>query len=85
MKDTALHCACCNDRVEIIRELLLDARVNTLIREYVHDETAEDIAIHNGNLKITNMLKRTGCTSLLRIPNALLCRDIIRMIIEEYT
>ena len=83
LKGTALHCACYNDRVEIVRELLLDARVNPLIRDEERN-TARDIAIYNENPKIANMLKRTGYTSLLRIPNALLCRDISQMIIEEY-
>jgi len=82
---TGLHWVCCYyNGIEIMRELLLDARVNPSIHNY-SCKTARDYAIQKGHHEIANMLKRTGHTSLLRIPNALLYRDISRMIIEEYT
>ena len=80
---TGLHDACSNNNIEIVRKLLLDARVDTSIRNEYGD-TVRDIAIWEGYLGIANMLKRIGHTSLLRIPNASLCKDITRMIIEEY-
>jgi len=81
---TVLHEACYNNYIEYVKELLLDARVDVLIRTD-QGETAQDIAIREGRSGIANMIKKTGHTSLLRIPNASLCRDITRMIIEEYT
>jgi len=79
---TGLHSACWNGHIEIVRELLLDARINILIlnnAEYM----AEYIARWR-HYEIANVLKRIRYTSIIRIPNALLIHDIIRMIIEEY-
>jgi len=81
---TGLHDASDYNKIEIVRELLLDARVDISICSKLYD-TALNIAIKEGHHKIANMLKNTGYTFLLRIPNASLCRDIVRMIIEEYT
>ena len=78
-----LHHACCWGYEACVKELLLDARVNQLIRDY-RGRTARNITLERRHIGIANMIKRTGYTSLLRIPNASLCRDIIRMIIEEY-
>ena len=80
---TGLHYACRSIRIKNVKELLLDARVNPLIRTY-HRNTARDIAIKQGYIGIANMLKMVQYTPLLRIPNRTLLHDIIRMIIEEY-
>jgi len=80
---TALFPACLNNQIKNVRELLLDARVNTLICDD-QGKTARDIALEWKCPGIANMIERTGYTFLLRIPNASLCRDIARMIIEEY-
>jgi len=80
---TGLYYACSYDNIEIVRELLLDARVNPSIRNN-RGRTAQDIAIERSHLRIANMIKRTGYTSLLRISNNALLHDITRMIIEEY-
>jgi len=80
---TVLHRECYNNHIEIIKILLLDSRINIIIRNNER-KTAQDYAILKGHLGIANMLKRTGRTSLLRIPNKMLCWDITRMIIEEY-
>jgi len=81
---TGLHLACYWGSEECIKELLLDARVDTLIRTNIREDTAQDIAIREDRHNIVKMLKGAGYTSLLRIPNKALCRDIVRMIIEEY-
>ena len=80
---TGLHDVCWCNHIKIVKNLLLDARVNVMIRDE-DGNTARDCAIRETHLEIANMLNRTECTSLLRIPNASLCRDISRMIIEEY-
>jgi len=80
---TGLHNACFNNNIEIVRELLLDARVDIWIRDK-DGLSARDIAMQNRCRGIANMLKRIGRMSLLRILNKALCRDISRMIIEEY-
>jgi len=80
---TGLHNVSSNNKIKIVRELLLDARINTSLRDKWRN-IAEDHARWRGYYGIANMLKRTGCTFLLRIPNASLCRDIVRMIICEY-
>jgi len=81
---TVLHYACNMKSKERVKELLLDARVDTLIRNNDND-TAKDIAIKWGNChNIVNILKRIGHTFLLRIPNNVLYMDIVRMIIERY-
>jgi len=81
--DTILHEICYSNRIGMARELLLDARINTSVCD-IYGYTAMKNAIRRRHHGIVNMLKRTGRTSLLRIPNASLCRDITRMIIEEY-
>ena len=78
-----LHRACYNNRIGFVRDLLLDARINIIIRTN-RGETARDIA-REYCTDIANMLKMVQYTPLLRIPNDALCRDIVRMIIEEYT
>jgi len=80
---TGLHCACRHYHIEIVKELLLDARINTLFRDR-WERSARDLAIKEGCLEIANMLKIVQYTPLLRIPNEILIHDIIRMIIEEY-
>ena len=82
---TLLHVVCCHIRPSIIvvRELLLDARVDIMIRDE-DGLSAQDTAIRLGYHGITNMLKMVQYTPLLRIPNNMLLHDIIRMIIEEY-
>ena len=80
---TGLHSLCYWERETCVRELLLDARINVLIRDDWR-KTARDIALERKHIGIANMIKKTGYTPLLRIPNASLCRDIVRMIIEEY-
>jgi len=80
---TGLHIACLEGYKAHVKELLLDARIDLSIRDK-DGRTARDCAIRETHPEIANMLKRTECTSLLRIPNASLCRDITRMIIEEY-
>jgi len=82
--DTGMHIACCCNHIEIVKELLLDARVNPLIRDII-GRTDQYLVTQKGYIKIANMFKRIGHTSLLRIPNEALCRDIVRMITEEYT
>jgi len=82
-EQTVLHLACYNNQIEIAGEVLLDARVDILIRDY-WKETALDIAKRCKYHEIANILKKVLRTPLLRIPNRVLCRDIIRMIIEEY-
>ena len=81
---TGLHWASCyNNYIEYVKEFLLDARVDVWIRDE-NGLSARDVAIQDGCRGIANILGRIGRTSLLRIPNALLCRDIVRKIIEEY-
>ena len=80
---TGLHNACDNNKKEWVLELLLDARVDIMIRNY-DDLSARDIAICWEYHDIANMIKRIGHTSLLRIPNEALCKDIARIKIEEY-
>jgi len=70
---TGLHWVCYWERETCIREYLLDARINTSI----HDKFG-----YPGIAKIIGIL---GYTTLLRIPNKALCKDIVRLIIEEYT
>jgi len=81
---TGLHRVCYWGRKACVREYLIDARVDILIRSK-WEKIARDYAIKQGYIGIANMLKKVLCTSLLRIPNDALCRDVVRMIIEEYT
>jgi len=82
-KETELHWACWLKREACIRELLLDARVNVLIRDN-KGYTARDYALERGYPDIAQIIRISGRTSLLRIPNRALLHDIVRMIIEEY-
>jgi len=52
---TGLHYACARNNIENVKELLLDARVNTLIRDN-WGNTALDIAIRGGHHEIAKML-----------------------------
>ena len=70
--------------VEMAKELLLDARINTSLRDK-RERTAEDYARWTGHSGIAKILRNSRHTTLLRIPNELLVHDIVRMIIEEYT
>ena len=81
---TVLHHMCYDGIIEIVQEFLLDVRVDVSIFNKFYN-TALYIAIKEGRHGIANMLKKIRYTSLLRIPNRLLCRDIVRTIIEEYT
>jgi len=76
---TGLHFACWDGHIKCVKELLLDVRINTSIRNG-EGNTARDIAIRRRHLGIANILRKTGYTSLLRI----FCYDIARMIIENY-
>jgi len=81
---TELHRVCFWGRKALVKEYLLDARVNTSIRDD-DGNTARDEAITCGHSDVAKIVGNSGCTSLLRIPNNLLLYDIVRMIIEEYT
>ena len=83
LSQTELHCACCNNRIKIVKELLLDARINIMLGS-LWGVKARYIAKDEGHVRIVNILKRIEYTFLIRIPNGVLCRDIVRMIIEEY-
>jgi len=81
--ETALHNGCGWGHEACVKELILDARVNTSIRD-IYGRTARDLALRYGSFGIAKIIRNSEHTSLLRIPNNLLCRDIVRMIIEEY-
>jgi len=81
---TGLFEFCYQGHKKCVRELLLDARVNTLIRDN-EGRTARDDALEQGYPGIAKIMANSGYTSLLRIPNRTLLHDIVRMIIEEYT
>jgi len=78
---TGLHY---NWNIELIRELLLDARINTSICDN-KGETARDIAMMYKCYNIAKIMSNSEYTTLLRIPNSALIHDIVRMLIEEYT
>jgi len=80
---TGLHHACERIDYGIVRELLLDARIDIMIRDR-WGITALDNAISWKRREAMIMLRRVLHTTLLRIPNKALCRDIVRMMIEEY-
>jgi len=80
---TGLHRACYSGRKVCVKEYLLDARVDVLIRDN-EGRTARDIALSFGYPGIAKIIRNSGRTSLLRIPNRALLHDIVRMIIEEY-
>jgi len=81
--NTGLYWACCWGRKACVRELLLDARINVLIRND-YGKTARDIALEWKYSRIAKILGNSLYTSLLRIPNRALVHDIVRTIIEEY-
>ena len=81
---TGLHRSCFWGRKACVKEYLLDARGDAFIRDRDGD-TARDNALRRGYVDIAKIISNSRYTSLLRIPNASLCRDITRMIIEEYT
>ena len=81
---TGLHNFCIDGRKAYVKELLLDARVDTSICDN-QGKTALYIALEQGYHRIAKMVGNSGYTTLLRIPNRALLYDIIRMIIEEYT
>jgi len=82
--ETELYLACRWGRKAWVKELLLDARVNLMIRDG-GGRTARDIALRNKDYNIAKIVENSGYTPLLRIPNRALLHDIVRMIIEEYT
>ena len=81
--ESGLHYLCFWGHESYVKELLLDARVNTSIRNNM-GKTARDKALERGYSDIAKILRNSRYTTLLLIPNASLCRDIARMIIEEY-
>ena len=82
--ETELYMACyCGRSKACVRELLLDARVDTSIRDE-KGRTARDIALRKGYPRIAKIINNSRYTPLLRIPNSTLLHDIVRMIIEEY-
>jgi len=82
-KCTVLYKACFFGKKNKIKELLQDPRVDTSIRNK-WGETALDTALEWGYPGIARIIGNSMYTTLLRIPNKILCRDIARMIIEEY-
>jgi len=82
-RDTGLHWLCYGGYEALVKEYLLDARINTSIRNK-YGETARDYALEQGYTRIAKIINNSRHTTLLRIPNASLLYDIVRMIIEEY-
>ena len=82
--EAGLHHACFMRRKACVREYLLDARVNVLIRDTYDKETALDIALRKGYSDIAKIIRNSRHTTLLRIQNKALLYDIVRMIIDEY-
>jgi len=81
---TGLHRVCyCGISKACVKEYLLDARINILIRDN-QGKTAQDIVLERGYPRIAKIINNSQYTTLLRIPNNLLLHDIVRMIIEEY-
>jgi len=83
--ETGLHLVCYYYREckVYIREYLLDARVNVLIRDN-SGQMAQDIALRRRYPMIAKIINNSRYTSLLQILNRALLHDIVRMIIEEY-
>ena len=81
---TALHYACIYGHILCAKLLLLDSRVDVGIISDYAKSTPERCAIQRGHYAIGKMICNSICTCLLRIPNASLCKDIIRTIIIEY-
>jgi len=77
-----LHRACQMGQA-LVKEYLLDARINTSIRNKYGD-TTRDYALKYRYPDIAKIIGNSRYTTLLRIPNASLLYDIVRMIIEEY-
>jgi len=71
-------------REACVKEYLLDARVDTLIRDN-NEKTVLDYALEGNIPDIVKIIWNSRYTTLLRIPNKTLIHDIVRMIIEEYT
>jgi len=80
---TGLHRVCWWGCKALVKEYLLDARGDALIRDD-DENTGWDIALREGCPDIAKIIGNSGYTPLLRIPNASLLHDIVRMIIEEY-
>ena len=81
---TQLHRVVCMwGNKKLVKEFLFDARIDTTIRDD-KGRTVLDIAIERGHIAISKIIRNSRCTPLLRIQNRALCRDIVRMIIEEY-
>jgi len=72
-----------SDNIIIVRELLLDARIDPSIRNN-RGRTAWNNAVFWRQYRLANMIKKVLRTPLLRIPNNMLLYDIVRMIIEKY-
>jgi len=70
---TGLYWACYWGRKACVKELLLDARADVLIRDD-DGKTARDIALVNRYSEIAKIINNSGYISLLRIPNYLLCK-----------
>jgi len=81
---TGLYYFCIFGYKTCVKELLLDTRINILICDKGGD-TARDVALRSGYPGIAKIIRNSRYTTLLRIPNASLLHDIVRMIIEEYT
>jgi len=81
--ETGLYGLCYLGHKECVIELLLDTRINTSIRDN-EGRMVRDYALEREYPDIAKIIGILGRTSLLRIPNKVLCRDIVRMIIEEY-
>jgi len=80
---TGLYQVCYFGLKACVKECLLDARVNVLIRNN-KGKTARNIALERGYPGIAKIINNSRYTTLLRIPNRALLHDIVRMIIEEY-
>ena len=78
---TGLHFMYYWKREACLRELLLDARINVLIRDNC-GKTVLEFALNRG--RIAKIINNSRYTSLLRIPNRALLHDVVRMIIEKY-
>jgi len=81
---TVLYHVCFSGLKACVKELLLDARIDVLIRDN-KGRTARDYALKRGYPGIAKIINNFRYTTLLRIPNKALLHDIVRMIIEEYT
>jgi len=80
---TGLHYLCLYGSEAGVKEFLLDARIDTSIRDY-EGLTSRDIALDWRYPSLAKIINNSRHTSLLRIPNETLPHDITQMIIEEY-